>query len=308
MTKRNFAPILLILTVFFTSLSVSAQQSALPFTDFKKIIPLEEITAAPLQVLLEDEILSNPQWKKLIDNKKMSIGVVDLNNVYEAHYAGINSSEMMYAASLPKIAILLASMDAIEKCELKETDEVKKDLNSMINRSDNHASTRMIDRLGYKKIADVLQSPAYKLYDKEDGGGLWVGKRYAASGARNPDPLKGLSHAATVKQVCRFYYQMLTGNLVSPEKSKQMLDIMENSHLHHKFVNTLDRIAPNARVFRKSGSWRNYHADSVLVWGKDGRKYILVALIEDANGEQIIRDLVEPIEKIIKKSRSLETT
>ena len=50
------------------------------------------------------------------------------------------------------------------------------------------------------------------------------------------------------------------------------------------------------------------HADSVLVWGKDGRKYILVALIEDAGGEQIIRDLVEPIEKVIKKSRSLETT
>jgi beta-lactamase class A len=166
----------------------------------------------------------------------------------------------------------------------------------------------MIDRLGYKKIASVLESPEYKLYDKLNGGGLWVGKRYASAGARNPDPIKGLSHAATVQQVCRFYYKMITGKLVSPQKSKQMLDIMENSKLHHKFVNTLDRIAPNARVFRKSGSWRNYHADSVLVWGKDGRKYILVALIEDPNGEQIIRDLVVPVENIIKKSRSLETT
>ncbi|MDT0295676.1 serine hydrolase [Mesonia ostreae] len=308
MLKRNFVQILLTLTVFSSAFSALAQQSALPFTDFKKIVPLKEASAAPLQVLLEDEILSNPKWKRLIDNKKMSIGVVDLNNVYEANYAGINSTEMMYAASLPKIAILLASMDAIEKCELEESDAVKKDLKAMINRSDNHASTRMIDRLGYKKIADVLQSPAYKLYDEAQGGGLWVGKRYAASGARNPDPLKGLSHAATVKQVCRFYYKMLTGNLVSQDKSKQMLDIMEDSNLHHKFVNTLDRIAPEARVFRKSGSWKNYHADSVLVWGKDGRKYILVALIEDANGEQIIRDLVEPIEKVIKKSRSLETT
>ena len=147
-----------------------------------------------------------------------------------------------------------------------------------------------------------------KLYDKVNGGGLWVGKRYAAGGPRNPDPIKGLSHAASVQQVCRFYYKMITGNLVSPEKSKKMLDIMEDSHLHHKFVNTLDRIAPNARVFRKSGSWRNYHADSALVWGKDGRKYILVALVEDPNGEQIIRDLVVPVENIIKKSRSLETT
>ncbi len=298
------------LSIFSTILlftSVNAQQS-LPLNDLNEIAPLSEIDNDPLQVLLEDEIMKNPTWRRLINNKKMSVGVVDLNNINSVHYAGINSQEMMYAASLPKIAILLASMDAIEKCELAETAEVTRDLNLMINRSDNHASTRMIDRLGYDKIAAVLQSDEYKLYDKVNGGGLWVGKRYAAGGPRNPDPMKGLSHAASVQQVCRFYYKMITGKLVSPEKSKKMLDIMEDSHLHHKFVNTLDRIAPNARVFRKSGSWRNYHADSALVWGKDGRKYILVALVEDPNGEQIIRDLVVPVENIIKKSRSLETT
>ena len=289
------------------AINVNAQQS-LPVADLAEITPLTEVANDPLQVLLEDEVMKNPTWRRLINNKKMSIGVVDLNNVNNAHYAGINSNEMMYAASLPKIAILLASMDAIEKCELQETAEVTRDLNLMINRSDNHASTRMIDRLGYDKIAKVLKSPEYKLYDELNGGGLWVGKRYAAGGPRNPDPIKGLSHAATVQQVCRFYYKMITGNLVSPERSKKMLDIMEDSHIHHKFVNTLDRIAPNARVFRKSGSWRNYHADSALVWGKDGRKYILVALVEDPNGEQIIRDLVVPLENIIKKSRSLETT
>ena len=78
--------------------------------------------------------------------------------------------------------------------------------------------------------------------------------------------------------------------------------IMENPALHHKFVNTLDQIAPNARLFRKSGSWRTYHSDSILVWGENpDRRYILVALIDDANGEQIIRSLVKPVEKALKK-------
>ena len=36
------------------------------------------------------------------------------------------------------------------------------------------------------------------------GGGLWVGKRYAAAGKRLPDPMNGLSHGATVEQVSRF--------------------------------------------------------------------------------------------------------
>lgn len=286
--------------------TVSAQE--LPLKNGEDLGSLNEVNHNPLQVLLESEINSHPKWKKLVANKKMSIGVVDLNNLDNVEYAGINSENMMYAASLPKIAILLASMDAMEKCELKETPEVDRDLKMMISSSNNQAATRMIDRLGYQKIEDVLKSDEYKLYDKLKGGGLWVGKRYASAGPRNPDPMKGLSHAATVEQVCRFYYKMVTGNLVSEKRSKQMLDIMENSALHHKFVNTLDRIAPSARVFRKSGSWRNYHADSALVWGKGGRRYILVALVEDANGEQIIRDLVVPVEKVIKKSLSLETT
>jgi beta-lactamase class A len=80
-----------------------------------------------------------------------------------------------------------------------------------------------------------------------------------------------------------------------------MLDIMGNPGLHHKFVNSLDRIAPKAKLFRKSGSWRTYHSDAILVWGKNpNRRYILVALIDDSSGEQIIRNLVKPIEKALK--------
>ena len=269
--------------------------------------PIFNIDDGPLQVFLEQEINKQPYWKKLARQKRLSIGVIDMNNTDYVQYAGINSEEMMYAASLPKIAVLLASMDAIECGDLKATPSVKNDMKLMISKSNNQATTRMIDRVGFKRISDVLTDSKYKFYDYEKGG-LWVGKRYAAAGKRVPDPLKGLSHAASVKQVCRFYFQLATGNLVNRERSKEMLDIMENPALHHKFVNTLDRIAPDARLFRKSGSWRNYHSDSVLVWGEDGRKYILVALVDDPNGEQIIRNLVVPVEKVIKKLRSFENS
>ncbi|MGB5316738.1 MAG: serine hydrolase, partial [Robiginitalea sp.] len=113
-------------------------------------------------------------------------------------------------------------------------------------------------------------------------------------------------HAATATQVCRFYYLLAYGKLVNEERSKQMLGIMENPELHHKFVNTLDQIAPNARLFRKSGSWKTYHSDSILVWGESAnRRYILVALVDDANGEQIIRSLVKPVEEVLKKGEAL---
>ena len=271
----------------------------LPFTapaeDFR---PLDVYKSDEFNALLQQEIFKNKTWKQLIQNKKMAIGVIDLSDPESPRFADINGHEMMYAASLPKIAVLLAAEDAIENGELKDTPEVKSDMRLMISKSNNQATTRMIDRVGFQKIEDVLTSEEYHLYDKDNGGGLWVGKRYAASGATNREPLKNLSHAATADQVCRFYYLMLHGKLVNPERSKHMLDMMENPELHHKFVNTLEKLAPNARLFRKSGSWKNWHADSILVWDAE-RKYILVALIENENGEQIIRNLVDPIEKAI---------
>ena len=171
----------------------------------------------------------------------------------------------------------------------------------MISKSNNQATTRMIDRVGYEKIESVLTDPKYEFYDEDNGGGLWVGKRYGGGGDTNREPLKNLSHAASVTQVCRFYYLLANGKLVNEKRSKQMLDIMVNPDLHHKFVNSIEQIAPLAKLYRKSGSWKTYHSDSILVWGKNpNRRYILVALIDDPNGEQIIRNLVKPIEKILK--------
>lgn len=268
------------------------------------IDPIYDLYSNNLQSELEREINKNPRWKNLVGKNMMSVGIVDLTNLNDIQYAGINDTYMMYAASLPKIAVLLAAMDAIDKGELEDTPEVRNDMRIMISKSNNQATTRMIDRVGYAKIEQVLRMPKHKLYDEKEGGGLWVGKRYAAGGKRSPDPMKGLSHAATTRQVCSFYYQLAMGNLVSEERSAEMLEIMEKPALHHKFVNTLDRIAPKARVFRKSGSWKNFHSDSVLVWGPD-RKYIMVALIDNDYGEQIMRDLVIPLEKVIKKARTL---
>lgn len=277
----------------------TAQQLPLYIPD-AFILPLRDLTDQHLQARLTEKLNTHKGWKKLIEEKRMAVGLVDLKDPMQIRYARINGNEMMYAASLPKIAILLAAMDALEKKELKDSPDLQNELRLMISLSDNQASTRMIDRLGYNKIESVLTDPAYGLYDEDYGGGLWVGKRYAASGERHPDPIKGLSHAATVSQVCRFYYLLTMGKLINFERSKQMLDIMADPALHHKFVHTLDEIAPGAKIYRKSGSWKDFHSDSVLVWGKDtNQRYILVALIQDSAGESIIRDLVNVAEDVL---------
>lgn len=260
---------------------------------------LNSVRDAELQRNLETIVNKNRLWKSLVQQQLLSIGLVDLHDATHPRYADINGRNMMYAASLPKIAVLLSAMEAIEDGSLKRTSALEKDMRLMIAKSNNAATTRVIERIGFKKISEVMTSEKYKLYDENNGGGLWVGKKYAKAGKRNPDPLKGLSHAATVEQVCRFYTMLAYGKLVSDEGNREMMTYLVDPELNHKFVNTLRKIDPNYTIFRKSGTWRNYHSDSVLVEGENGKRYILVALIQDDSGSTICKKLVNDVEKIL---------
>jgi beta-lactamase class A len=298
---------LLTLLLLLLVIPVAGQESTAPKLPLSvqddRIRPLRKLVDAGFQKRLENHLNRNKKWARLISKKKMAVGLVDLSDPYHVKFARVNGNVMMYAASLPKLAILLAACQALEEGSLEETPEVQHDMRIMISQSDNPAATRMYERVGFSKIESVLTDPRYDFYDTDYGGGLWVGKPYAKTGERNPDPLEGLSHAATATQVCRFYYLLAMGKLVSRDRSEQMLEILSDPEIHHKFVSTLDIVAPDADLYRKSGSWKNWHSDSVLVWGPVWRRYILVALVEDPKGEQIMRDLIPAVEKILK-SRS----
>jgi beta-lactamase class A len=260
-----------------------------------------ELTAKLNRVLGEQ-----PEWRTLINRRQIAVALVDLNGG-SPRFASVNGDVMMYAASLPKIAILLAAYQAFENGSLEETADVHQDLADMIRTSSNEAATRVMDRVGMKNIEAVLRDPRYGLYDESRGGGLWVGKRYAAEGPRKGDPLFNLSHGATANQVARFYYLLASGRLVSPERSRQMLEDLSNPGLNHKFVAALRLRAPAARVYRKSGTWKNWHSDSVLVRGRQWRNYILVALVQSSNGDQIINTIVPLVESIIEPGLSAKS-
>ena len=100
-------------------------------------------------------------------------------------------------------------------------------------------------------------------------------------------------------QVCRFYYLLAYGRVISPEVSFEILQILSDPGIHHKFVNVLERRAPLARLFRKSGTWKIWHSDSVLVWGPVWRRYILASMVESEKGEEVLRNLVPVVEQIL---------
>ncbi len=262
--------------------------------------PLSESLDPVLERRLVLALEADPERRRLMRGRKLAVGVVDLTDPARPKFGRVNGSVMMYAASLPKIAILLAAYEAFEDGSLPESIEIHDALARMIRVSSNSDATDMIDRLGFERIAATLTDPRYELYDRRRGGGLWVGKRYAKAGRRYPDPLTGISHGATVTQVCRFYYLLATGRVISPERSRQMLGDLADPGLHHKFVSVVEKQAPRARLYRKSGTWRIWHSDSILVWSPGWRRYILVAMTESENGERILREIVPVVEEALR--------
>ncbi|HUP91734.1 MAG TPA: serine hydrolase [Solimonas sp.] len=229
----------------------------------------------------------------------LAVSLVDITDVAHPQLAQVNGDRMLYAASLPKIAILLGVFAKADAGLLNLDDATIETCKQMIRRSSNTAASALLEKVSIPYLAKVLQSDRYKLYDSARNGGLWVGRPYASNGTQQQrDPMHGLSHGATAFQVARFYYLLETGQLVSPEASRHMKEIMGSPAIHHKFVAGLEKARPGAQLFRKSGTWRNFHADSAII-ERAGHRYIAVALSDDAHGGDWFPDLIVALDDIV---------
>jgi beta-lactamase class A len=250
-----------------------------------------------LETLIKEQNLTSA-----VNAQELAVVLVIVTDPDKPRLAELNGHNMVYAASLPKIAILLGAAVAIDEGRLELNDELQEDLEHMIRFSCNACATKVLELVGREELLKVLQSPEYNFYDPNGAGGLWVGKDYGPGSAYHRDPLAGLSHGATAFQAARFYYKLNNGTLVSPEQTEMMLDVLSKPGVSHKFVKGLQAY-PDIELFRKSGTWKTYHADSALI-RTDGLAYIIVALANDPKGAVWLEQLAAPLHELAV-SRSL---
>ena len=81
----------LTLIFLFISFFAFSQKQKLPINPNGDIDPIGELKDGTLQILLESQINANAQWKSLVRRKKLSIGIVDLSDISNVKYAGINT-------------------------------------------------------------------------------------------------------------------------------------------------------------------------------------------------------------------------
>ncbi len=241
---------------------------------------------------------------------RASVMLVDMSGEVPRH-AGLNADSTLGAASIAKLGILAAAYAVAETGELAISPDVRAILARMIRSSSNPDATRAIEILGFERIAAALAGPRLGLHSDERGG-LWVGKDFTGGPLWKRDPHSHEPHAASAAAVARFYALLAGGELVSPDASAAMRDILAVTTWDHKFVAGLRQatgtktpaagqpvVIPGYTILRKSGSYGPWQGDSALI-ETDGRRYILVCLLADrAGGEAKLRRLAVDVDRLM---------
>jgi beta-lactamase class A len=211
---------------------------------------------------------SHPEFWSGVKKKEFGVVIADVTDLHHPRVAWYNPELMLYAASLPKIAIVLGVFVEVDRGRLKLDSETRNQLIRTVRNSSNRDATALLHKVGFERLAEILQDERYgKLYDPAYGGGLWVGKAYGKAPAWKRDPIKGLSHGASAMQAARLYYGLMSGTILDIKYLPELEKVFGNPAIRHKFVKGLE--GRDVEIFRKSGTWRDYHADSAVVARKD---------------------------------------
>ncbi len=230
-----------------------------------------------------------------METNQTAVGVLDLKN---HRLAMVRPDHEDYAASVAKIGILLAYFQLHPEAATNLDAVTRHDLGLMAKISSNEMAAKFSKQMGLREIQQVING--YHLYDTNHGGGLWVGKHYGAGGERIGDPIANNSHAATVRQLLRFFLMLDQDELVSPAASKTMREIFASPDIPHddiKFVKGLK--GRDVEILRKWGSWENWYHDTAIISGPD-RRYILVAMTHHPKGDDYLVALAPAVDDLMK--------
>lgn len=226
-----------------------------------------------------------------------AVGVLDLQSL---RLAAVRPDLELYAASVAKLAILLAYFHLHPGAAAHLDAATRRELALMVRPSSDEMAAKLSHEMGLKNIQKVIES--YRFYDASRGGGLWMGKFYGETGERYGDPVGNHSHAATVRQLLRFYLLLEQRRLVSPAASETMLEILATPDLPAddiKFVKAL--AGRDVHILRKWGSWEDWLHDTALITGPN-RHYILAGLTHHSRGDEYLQDLAVAVDDWMNQS------
>ena len=193
--------------------------------------------------------------------------------------ASVNADAKMQSASVIKLFIMATAYDEMAKGNMVPT-EVSSDIKLMITQSDNDATNRMIDRLGFDKINSYIKSNGYS--------NTVLSRKMLASTA-NGDNYTSSKDAAKILE------NIYNHKCVSYEASEQMMAYLKAQQLRSKIP---DGVPSGVQTANKTGELDTVENDAAIVF-KDNAPYVLVVMSSGLSDTAKARQNIVDISKIV---------
>ena len=275
--------------------------------------PLTFKTSNRLQTMVDaaaKETLEKFADKKLETNQ-LAITLVDLREGRSAERASFRGDVQIYPASVIKLFYLAAAHRWMEDGKLKDTEELRRAMKDMIVDSLNEATGLIVD-----SVTDTTSGPELppdelgKWYDKRNA----VNRYFVSLGYQNinvnrkpwcegpygremqsvkrhkPNHRNWLTTEATA----RLLTEIATDHAVTPERSKQMMELLERRPFEKNAEGqsreyTGVALPPGSKLWSKAGWTSEVRHDAAYVELPNGVKFVLVTFtVGHASDKEIV--------------------
>jgi hypothetical protein len=256
--------------------------------------------------------------------EQLAVTLVDLHDANKPTWASYRGTERFYPASVVKSFYLAATHRWLEDGRLTDTDELRRALRDMIVDSLNEATGYVVDLLTNTTSGPELSAAEFAAwFEKRNAvnrhfatlgyAGINLNRKTWCEGpygrekqlANQPPP--DHRNWLTTEATARLFTEMVTGRLVSPERSRQMLALHERQPFapdgnaqSREYTGAV--LPAEARLWSKAGWTSEVRHDAAYVELPTGEKFVLVIFTAGHSKEKeiiptVAREIVMGIQK-----------
>jgi beta-lactamase class A len=250
-----------------------------------------------------------------IKDEDLALTVIDLRDSANVRTGSFRGDEPIYPASVIKLFYLAAAHRWLEDGKLADTDELRRMLRDMIVDSSNDATGAVVDALSGVGNGEPLAEAemtawaerrhAVNRYFASLGyAGINVCQKAYAEGPYGRErvflgPKFENRNKLTTNATARLMAEIVTGKAVTPERSRQMMDLLKRDPTgkpsgpdDQDTGYTAKALPPGSRLWSKAGWTSTARHDAAYVESPDGLKFVLVIF---TTGHARQRDLLPAI-------------
>jgi len=258
---------------------------------------------------------------KKLDEKQVSITLIDLRDAQHPVTARFRGNERIYPASVVKLFYLVAVERWLEVKKIQESPELSRAIRDMIDDSSNEATEYIVDVIthttgGYELAPKEMeewqnQRNAVNRYFTSLGySNINVNQKTFCEDAYGREkvsrgPNGENRNKLTTDATARLLAEIVTGKAVTPARSAQMMDLLKRDYSgtskdpddqSHGFTGIALEGVPNVRLWSTAGWTSTTRHDAAYLEMPNGAKFVLVTFTTDHANE---REIIPTVAKIV---------